>query len=311
MTRVAVLGTGAWGLNHVRVVGSTPGVELAAIVDIDASARDRARAIVPGVPCFTDAERVLADPSIDALVIATPSPSHVALATAALRGGKHILVEKPLALSTASAEQLAAVSHGPAVAMVGHLMVFHPAVVRLRELVQDGALGDVIYVRGTRANLGRYRADESVLWSFGPHELSILDFVLGEVPDRVSASGRCVVHPGIEDVVLLDLRYRSGVLAQFHLSRHHVRKERVLTVIGTKQTFELDDLAPTKLRNLDMGTAVVVPDGEPLRVQFEHFVDCIEQQTPPRADLASAIRVTRILDAAQRSLLTGSASKLD
>ena len=313
MIRVAVLGTGVWGLNHVRVVASTQGTELAAVVDLDVQASQRALAIAPGTPCFSDAERVFADRTIDAVVIATASPSHPALAIAAIAAGKHVLVEKPIALSLSDAQRIAAAGRASQVtAMVGHLMVFHPAVSRLRELVQGGALGQVLYVRATRANLGRYRADESVLWSFGPHELSMLGYMLGATPVSVTATGRCVKFPGIEDVVLLEARYPDGILAQLHMSRHQPRKERVLTVVGSRQTFELDDLAPDTLRNLAKGTAVSLVEGEPLRLQFQHFLECIEHGTVPRTDLESALRVTRGLDAAQRSLAAdGAATKLD
>ena len=304
MTRVAVLGTGAWGLNHVRIASSTTGSELVAMVDVDRGARDRASACAPAVPCLSDPDRILTDRSIEAVVIATASPSHAALAIAALDAGKHVLVEKPLALSMVDARRISEAQRAETVAMVGHLMVFHPAVVRLRELVRAGEVGEVQYVRASRAHMGRVRADESVLWSLGPHELSMLDHVLGWVPETVSASGRCVASAGVEDVVVLDLRYPGGALAQLHLSRCHARKERVLTVIGASHSVELDELADPPLYELG-GQQYAVAKGEPLRLQFEHFLHCVRTRAVPRNDLASALRVTRVLDAAQRSLATG------
>lgn len=322
--RLGLIGAGAWGLNHVRVLAADPRCELVAIADPSAEAGVRAAVLAPTARVLASAEELLADDSIEAVVIATPAPSHAALTCAALVAGKHVLVEKPLALSTDEVAQIAATAaRSDHLLAVGHLMVFHPAVVRMRELLRSGELGKLHYVHSIRANLGRLRPDENALWSFGPHELSMLDLLLGETPTSVTARGQCVLQREIEDVVFLTLRYRSGEMAHLHLSWLHPRKERRFTIVCSTKMVEFDDVAPEKLRIFDKGYdrppnftqfgeyltirdgAVMIPKlemGEPLRLQLAHFIDCIEQGVRPVTDLASATRIIRTLEAAQQSL---------
>lgn len=324
MIRLAVVGAGAWGLNHVRVIASDPRCELAGVVDPDPVARANVEALVPGTPTFSDADRVLADPRVDGVVIASPAPTHASLATAALEAGRHVLVEKPLAMRAADASALvAAAARRDRIAMVGHLMVYHPAVVRLRDLLQSGALGTLHYIHSTRVNLGKLRREESALWSFGPHDLSMFDFLLGQSPQTVSARGHCVLQRGVEDIVFLTLRYPDNAMAHIHLSWLSPRKERRLTVVCSQKMAEFDDVAADKLRIYDKGydrppnfteyaTYLTLRDGdvhiptipmqEPLRVQLRHFVECIEKRQQPITDLASGLRVIRVLEAAQASL---------
>jgi predicted dehydrogenase len=304
--RVAVLGAGPWGANHVRVVAYEPRCELVTIVDRSAAALEQAKTIAPHATLLTSVDAALCDPRIDAVVIATPAATHAALTCAALEAGKHVLVEKPMALSMADARLVAATAAKTRrVCLVGHLLVFHPAVERMRELVTAGELGNLHTIRATRAGMGRHRRDENVLWSFGPHDLSMLDFILGTQPTTVSARGQCVHEAGIEDVVFVTLRYADGAMAQLHLSRHHPRKERVLTLVGSEQTAELDDVSDEKLRIYGpAGVHIpVLPVVEPLQLQLAHFLACIAGETTPRADIASAIRSLTVLEAAQRSLV--------
>jgi predicted dehydrogenase len=336
MIRVAVIGAGPWGMNHVRAVTSEPSTELASVADCDPVARERVRSHVERVRSHVancavhdDADRVLADPSIDAVIIATPAPSHAALACAALAAGKHVLVEKPLALSLADARRVAeTAARSRRVAMVGHLMVFHPALARMRDLVRGETLGPLRYLHSTRANLGRIRREESVLWSFGPHELSMFDYLLGRQPTSVTATGRCIAHPDVEDVVFLTLHYATGELAHVHLSRVHPHKERVLNLVCANKLVQFDDVAQDKLRIFERGYeqppefahfdefltlrdgAVHVPAlamQEPLRLQLRHFSRCITERVTPITDVASGVRTVEILDAAQRSLEQGGA----
>lgn len=320
--RIAVIGAGAWGLNHVRVVETTAACELAAIVDPDRTARERAQRLAPAAVVHATIDTVLSDPAIDAVIIASPALTHAAIACAAITSNKHVLVEKPLAMSVREVSEIAAVARSQ-VLMIGHLMVFHPAVVRLRELVQSNEIGALRYVHATRANLGRIRRDENALWSFGPHELSMLDYLLGRSPMRVAAHGGCFLQPDIEDVVFLTLHYPDGELAHLHLSWLHPRKQRTLTFVGTQKMVEFDDVAPEKLRIYDKGydrppdftefaDYLSLRDGdvyiprlsmkEPLQVQLQHFVDCILTGASPTTDLASGMRVVAVLEAAQRSL---------
>jgi len=329
MIRFAVIGAGAWGLNYVRMLASEPGSELALVVDPDPDATQRARTIAPDIAVTADAEHALSDPTIDAIVIASPALTHAALAIEALRCGKHVLIEKPLALNLVDALAVGRAAHASdRTSMVGHLMVYHPAVVRLRELLRSGGLGKLHYVHSTRVNLGRLRQDENALWSFGPHDLSMIDLLLEGMPDTVSASGLCVLQPGVEDVVFLTLRYPSGELAHVHLSWLSPRKERRLTLVCSKKMVEFDDVSTEKLRIYDKGydrppsfteygQYLTIRDGdvhipqismqEPLRLQIRHFLACIAERRVPETNVMTGVRVTSILDAAQRSLAEGGA----
>ncbi|HVK85882.1 MAG TPA: Gfo/Idh/MocA family oxidoreductase [Kofleriaceae bacterium] len=324
MIRIAIIGAGAWGLNHVRAATTEAGCSLVAVADPDPAARASALSIAPTVRVAADPDELFADPSISAVVIASPAPTHVPLARAALEAGKHALVEKPLALGLAEARSLQEVALSTSrVAAVGHLMVHHPAVARMREMIVSGALGRLHYIHATRVNLGRARREESTLWSLGPHDLSMLDFLLGRSPLTVSARGLCVVHPGVEDVVFLAMRYPTGEMAHIHLSRVSPHKERRLTVVGEAKQVVLDDVANDKLKIYARGQDALpafteyaqylaIRDGdvhipevamqEPLRLQLRHFLTCIKERRRPLADLASGVRITAVLDAAQRSL---------
>lgn len=324
MIRVAVIGAGAWGLNHVRVLASEPGCQLVSVADPDPEVVGRVRAIAPEARVYAAADAVISDPSIDAIVISSPSASHAALAAAVLAAGKHVLVEKPLAINRADALALVEASRiHKRIGMVGHLMLFHPAVVRLRELLRSGALGQLHYLHSTRVNLGRIRSDENALWSLGPHDLSMIDFLIEATPQNVSARGQSVLQPGVEDVVFVTLRYASGEIAHIHLSWLNPRKERRLTMVCSQKMVEFDDVATDKLRIYDKGydrppvfsdyaQYLTLRDGnvhipqlpmhEPLRLQLQHFLGCVRDGRTPLTDLASGLRVVTVLEAAQRSL---------
>lgn len=318
--RIAVVGAGAWGVNHLRVVTSEPGCVLAAVVDPDPLARRK----VDHAPAFEDLAPVLRDPAIDAVVIASPARTHAELACAAFRAGKHVLVEKPLAMSVADACAVEAAGRASGrVGMVGHLMVYHPGVARLAAMLGSGALGTLHYLHSTRVNLGRIRHDESALWSFGPHDLSMIDYMLGALPIDVVARGQQALQVGLEDVVFLALRYPNNVMAHIHLSWLSPRKERRLTLVCSQKMAEFDDVAADKLRIYDKGydrppefteyaQYLTLRDGdvhipqlsmqEPLRLQLRQFVACIAERREPMTSLASGVRVIRILEAAQQSL---------
>ncbi|MBA3538762.1 MAG: Gfo/Idh/MocA family oxidoreductase [Deltaproteobacteria bacterium] len=319
-----VIGAGAWGINHVRVLASEPRCVLVAVADPDPRAIEQVATFAPSARTFADPDQLLADPAIDAVVIASPALTHAALARAAFAAGKHVLVEKPLAMTSQDALAVAEAARiHDRIGMVGHLMVYHPAVVRLRELLRSGALGTLHYLNSTRVNLGRLRRDENALWSFGPHDLSMIDFLLDLVPTSVAARGQQVLQPGVEDVVFLTMRYATGEMAHVQLSWLSPRKERRLTLVCSKKMAEFDDVAGDKLRIYDKGydrppefteyaQYLTLRDGdvhipqlamqEPLRLQLRHFLDCITENRPPQTDLESGVRVVRVLEAAQRSL---------
>jgi predicted dehydrogenase len=244
--------------------------------------------------------------------------------------GKPVLVEKPFALNVRDAEEVArrGAKRGVPV-LAGHLLVYHPAVERLRAMVQAGELGRVFYLYGLRVNLGQVRKDENALWSFGPHDVSVALYLLGEQPVRVAAHGKSYLQPAIEDVVFLTMEFASGVLAHVQLSWLDPHKERKLTVVGAKKMVVFDDMEPReKLRIYDKGVdrppeygsfgeSLAIREGdifipriptvEPLAAELAHFVRAARGLEPPRADAEDGVRVVRVLEAASRSLARGGA----
>lgn len=327
-TRVAVIGAGYWGINHVRTVAHEAAAELVAVCDSSPPALERAAAIAPRARRTEHVSSVLDDDSIEAVIIATPAATHADLACRALEAGKHVLVEKPLALTVADAERVRAVaSASSATAMVGHLMVYHPATERLRELIVSGELGDIYYLYARRVNLGRLRHDENALWSFGPHDIAVMDYLLDDRAVSVAAWGRSCLQKTIEDVVFVTLELAGGQVVHIHLSWLNPRKERLLTVVGSRKMVEFDDVSHEKLRIYDKGYEIppefthfdeflTIRHGdihiphltmrEPLAVECHHFLDCIRGEAP-RTDIDSGVRVTRVLAAAQKSLELGGA----
>jgi predicted dehydrogenase len=327
--RVGVLGAGSWGINHVRVLAAEPRCKVVVVAEPDESKRALIAELAPAARWTPSAEAAIRAPDVDAIVIATPAATHVELAIAAFEAGKHVLVEKPLARNVTDARRVvAAAARAGTVGMVGHLMVFHPVVRRIRELLRAGSVGRPFYIHAMRVNLGRIRSDETALWCFGPHDLSMIDHILGEQPVTASACGTAVLQPGVEDVVFVTLRYASAILANLHLSWLHPRKERRFTLVGSQQMVEFDDVSPEKLRIYDkgydrppeftqFGEFLTIRDGdvhipkvameEPLRAEIRHFLDCIERGLVPETDLAQGVRVTEILEAAERSLAAGGA----
>ncbi len=326
--RVGVIGAGAWGKNHVRTVATLSDAELAAVCDADAKTRERIGRQFPAAHVTADVADLLG--RVDAVVIASPAATHARVALQCIEAGKPCLVEKPFALTSGDAEAVAAAAAARKVpVLAGHLLVFHPAVERLRALVQGGELGRVYYLYGLRVNLGQVRADENALWSFGPHDVSVALYLLGEAPIRVAAQGKSYLQPRVEDVVFLTMEFGSGVLAHVQLSWLDPHKERKLTVVGANKMAVFDDMeAREKLRIYDKGVdrppeygsygeALSIREGdifipkianvEPLAAELNHFVRVARDGEPPRASAEDGVRVVRVLDAASRSLAGGGA----
>lgn len=332
-TRVAVVGAGYWGINHVRAWSQQRGAELVAICDPSSAALARTRRFAPTARHYETYEQLLEDQEVEALVLATPAIHHAHQAEAGLRSGRHVLVEKPLALSPADAARaVAAAEESGRTLMVGHLMLYHPAYERVRGLVTSGELGDLYYLYAVRVNLGKLRTDENALWSLAPHDLSMILDLLGTLPTTVAARGQSFLQQGIEDVVFVNLTFDTAPvrrMAQVQVSWLDPRKERRLTLVGSRKMVEFDDGHPTdKLRIYDKGYDRPPPFtqygeyltlrhgdvhlprvdmAEPLDLECRHFLDCIQTGQRPRSDGAQALAVVQVLDAAQRSLLAGGA----
>jgi len=322
---VAVAGAGYWGKNIVRTFAAHPRVRLVAVCDPSPDVRARVERDYPGVVTHDSLAAILARPDVDAVAIATPAVQHAAMALDCLKSGRHVLCEKPLAVTVESARQVVdAAERAGKVMMVGHLLAYHPAMAYLRDLVGSGALGTLYYLYSQRVNLGRIRTDESALWSFGPHDLTMILDLVGAEPDTVSARGRAFLRPGTEDVVFMHLDFREGPLAQVQMSWLDPHKERRLTVVGSKKMAVFDDAHPTeKIRIYDkgfdrppdygsFGDFLSLRDGdihiprismeEPLRLEVDHFVQCVETGSHPRTDATAGFRIVRILAAAEASL---------
>jgi predicted dehydrogenase len=322
---IAVAGLGYWGPNLARNFQAIPGCRLTWCCDASPDARQRLAERFPGIRVASDIDELLNDPSLDAVALATPVPTHAELAARVLDAGKHCFVEKPLAQSVADAERaLSAQRATGRILMVGHLLEYHPGVRKLKELTDSRELGDQIYyIYGNRLNLGKLRADENALWSLGAHDVSVVLHLAGEEPWECVAHGESYVREGVEDVVFCFLRFPSGLSAHLHLSWLDPHKERRFTVVGSRRMATFDDMAVEgKVAVYDKGfdedansygeyitrTGDIfwprISNAEPLRIECEHFVECIRHGQRPRSDGESGLRVVRVLEQLQHSLKT-------
>jgi predicted dehydrogenase len=326
VTSVGVVGLGYWGPNLARNFDRLPDAELTWLCDASDEALERWGAAFPSARTTGSLEDLLADDSLDAVVVATPVTTHAELAERVLAARKHCFVEKPLARSEQDAERvLEAARAAERVLMVGHLLEYHPGVQQLAELVRSGELGDLRYIYSNRLNLGKHRQDENALWSLGAHDVSVILLLAGEEPYDWSALGESYVKPGVEDVVFAFMRFHSGLSAHMHLSWLDPHKERRFTVVGSRRMATFDDMeVERKLTVYDKGFdedyasygeyiarsgdvfSPRVPNEEPLRVECRHFLECIRDGTEPRSGGESALRVVRVLERLQRSLMESS-----
>lgn len=320
--RVGVVGLGYWGPNLARNFDALPGCELAWCCDADEERRRRLQAVHRSARFTGRVEDLLEDESLHAIALATPVPTHAELAARVLTAGKHCFVEKPLAQSAADAERtVRAAADAERVLMVGHLLEYHPGVRLLKEILDSGELGDARYIYGNRLNLGQLRSEENALWSLGAHDVSVVLALAGEEPTELAAHGECYMQPGIEDVVFAFMRFPSGLAAHLHLSWLDPHKERRFTVVGGKRMATFDDMElERKLTIYDKGfdekadsygeyitrsgeiRCPRVPNAEPLRLECEHFVECVQGGRTPRSDGESGLRVVRVLEGLQRAL---------
>src|SRR5712691_413137 len=323
--RVAVIGAGYWGPNLVRNLNEAPGADPVAVADLSDERLETIHKRFPAVRTTKDHRELFADPSIDAVCIATPVGTHRRLAEEAFAAGKHVFVEKPIAGSIEDAESIIRASErARKTLMVGHTFVYNPAVVNVRERIVRGDLGKIYYVDSQRVNLGLHQFDINVLWDLGPHDVSITLYWLDEEPEWVQCSGACFAQPDIEDVVFLMIGFPSGAIAHAHLSWLAPSKLRTTIVIGSRKMVVYDDVqAVEKVKIYDQGVEKLESDElrrsyragdihspriavtEPLQLEMRHFVECVRDGTRPRSDGQAGLRVVRVLEAAMRSLRSG------
>ncbi|TDI73666.1 MAG: Gfo/Idh/MocA family oxidoreductase [Bacteroidetes bacterium] len=329
--KMAQIGVGAWGKNLLRNFSSLPQANMVVVCDNRKNITSAVAETYPGLETCEDPARILADPDIQAVVIATETPSHYSLAKAALLAKKHVFVEKPMAQTVAQASELLDISRSNGLKlMVGHILLYHPAFEYVRDLIHSGALGEIYYLYSVRVNLGVVRQNESAFDSLAPHDLSVaLDF-LGRKAIAVSAQGQAYLQPGVQDVVFATVYFEDGRLAHLHTSWLDPHKVRKVTIVGSKRMAVIDDVAGTeKVRIYDKGVDISaeehagvdfatamnlrtgdisipkIPVKEPLKSECEHFVQSILNDTAPLSDAQNGLDVVRLLDAARQSMELG------
>jgi predicted dehydrogenase len=320
MARVGIAGLGYWGPNLARNFDDL--ADLTWLCDLDGELRDRFAARYPSARVTGSFEEMLADDSLDAVIVATPVPTHHALAKQALEAGKHVLVEKPPAMRAAEMDELVALAAAEdRVLMPGHLLLYHPGVVKLKELIEADELGEVLCVYGNRQNLGIVRTNENALWSLGVHDLSVILYLLDEDPEVATASGRDFLTPGVEDVVFCFLRFPSGKIAHMHLSWLDPHKMRKMTVVGREKMVVFDDMelerkvtvyekSPWKRAETygewqTRSGDIYIPKistAEPLRLECAHFLELVDGDGDRDKVARDGARVVRALEMLTNSL---------
>jgi predicted dehydrogenase len=330
MTRLAVIGAGHWGPNLLRNFYDDRSSEVGWVIDTDEGRLEQVRARFPTIATSKDASRALDDPSIEAVVIATPTVTHYALVKEALEKKKDVLVEKPLTAESAQGEELIELAKRESrILMVGHVFLYHGAIRRIREYIDAGTVGRVYYVSMVRTNLGPIRMDVSAAWDLASHDISIVNYWLGAEPITASATGHAWINPGLHDAVFATLRYPNDVLVNIHASWLNPRKGRDITVVGDKSMLTFDDmnsLEPVRIYDkqvtdrttrpsfIDSITAfrasvrsgdITIPPialGEPLKAECQEFLRCVRERAEPAASGAFANGVVRALEAMDRSI---------
>ena len=325
MVKIGLVGTGYWGPNLVRNFSQLPSSQLVKVCDLEEGNLKKILKIVPGVYPTKDYRDLVEDGNIDAIVIAAPAATHYRLARQALEHGKHVMVEKPLSLTVKEARELVEIGHREnKILMVGHLLEYHPAVRRLKELIDSGEMGTIYYLYSRRVNLGKFRSEENALWSFAPHDISVALYLLGDAPVQVTARGECYLQDGVEDVAFLTLHFQNKIMAHIHVSWLDPYRMREFTIVGSKKMVQFDDTSNMeKIKIFDKGAAytgayegygeslsvrigdILIPKvdmKEPLREECQHFLDCVMEGSPPQTDGESGLRVVQVLEAAQKSM---------
>ena len=317
--RLAVLGCGRWGFNHVRTAFNLFGDKLALVADSNPAAAERIGKISPSIHFTTDPEDVFGSPAINGVIVATPAETHYAIARKLLEAGKNVLVEKPITLELDEAAELVRLaSEKNLKLMVGHVLMYHPAVLKLKELVDAGKIGRLQYIYSNRLNFGTVRTEENILWSFAPHDISIIQFLTGSKPDSVYARGAAFLQHNIEDSTITYLSFPGNVHAHIFVSWLHPFKEQRLVVIGDKGMIVFEDSAPAdKLKFYPKGFTAqngtiqkfdgdfeIIPHGEgqPLAEEQLHFARCVADDLQPLTNGKHALEVLEVLKLAEKSM---------
>lgn len=317
--QLAVVGCGRWGINHVRTAFQLLGNDLRYVFDANPTAVNRVQQISPSIPFTTDPQVIVNSPDINGVIIATPAETHFSLAKIFLESGKHVLVEKPITLHSSEAEELISIAAANnRQLMVGHVLLYHPAILKLKELYKKEKIGTLQYIYSNRLNLGAIRSEENILWSFAPHDISIIQFLTESNPIEISSHGAHFVQNGIEDTTVTYLKYPNNVHAHIFVSWLHPFKEQRLVVIGEEgmMVFE-DSLAKDKLKFYPKGfkktdsglekfegefESIEFGNAQPLSEEHKHFYNCILNNRQPLTDGKHALEVLKILEQASERL---------
>jgi UDP-2-acetamido-3-amino-2,3-dideoxy-glucuronate N-acetyltransferase len=313
---IAVVGAGYWGKNLVRVFYELGALNT--ICDVDKELGSKYKLQFQNIKFIDSFKNLLNDSSLEAVAIATPADYHYQMVKEALLSKKHVFVEKPLALKVEQGEELVSLAKKQGlVLMVGHILRYHPAIKKLKELVSTGELGKIQYIYSNRLNIGKIRSEENILWSFAPHDISVILFLLNEFPETIYATGGSYLQKRIPDVTLTIMDFKSGVKAHIFVSWLHPFKEQKLVVVGDEKMVVFDDVSteklllyPHKIKWVERipvackaeAEAVPIKKEEPLKVECKHFLECIENNQIPETDGNEGLKVLQILQTSQESL---------
>jgi predicted dehydrogenase len=324
--KVGVVGCGYWGPNLVRNFRSLPDCNLAMMSDLSEQRLAHLKTLYPEVEGVTDFHHLLNGSGLDAIVVATAVKTHFPLAKASLTAGKHTFIEKPMAMSSAECDELVDIARRKGVVlMVGHTFLYSPAVKKIKEIVENGDIGEIRYICARRLNLGLFQKDINVAWDLAPHDISIALYIMGEMPTMVNCRGSAHVTPGIEDVTSMCLTFPKQRTAMIHSSWLDPRKVREMTIVGSRRMVVYDDVTPLeKIRIFDARVerpphydtfaefhyayhygdmyAPYIKQEEPLKVECQHFLDCIREGNKPLTDGQQGLDLVRILEASSESL---------
>jgi len=329
VVRVGVVGLGYWGPNLLRNFNNLSDAEATWAADLNSDRLRHIGNLYPSVRTTSDYRQILDDSDVDAVIIATPADSHCKLACEVLEAGKHVFIEKPMAVSSEECQRINdKAAEVKRQVMVGHTFLFNSAVYKIKQLIDSGELGQIFYLYINRVNLGLFREDCNVVWDLAPHDIAILNWLLDSVPRSLTAVGSSYVQPGIEDVAFVNLQYPENVMAHLHVSWLDPNKVRTITVVGSKKMLVYDDVSNTeKLRVYDKGVNVLphydsfgefqlsyrygdivlprIDDTEPLKSEAEHFVECVRENKKSRSDGRAGSEVVEVLEAACTSIREG------